>query len=429
AQPCRSRYTLTDGDERRIVQDKFLLSMKDLDLMGDLPALVATGVTSFKIEGRYKEAEYVKNVTAAWRQALDVFITSHPGYRRPSSGRSEAPFTPDPARSFNRGFTRYFISGEREKVASIHTQKSIGKPVGTIARMGGDSFQIDGEALHNGDGLCFFTEAGELSGFRVERTGGDGGDGGDSGEKLFPSSMKGLAKGLPLYRNYDIAFHRLLDGDSARRRIAAVVTFVHDGDVVRMTATDEDGNCAELSFDAPYEEPRDAAQARSRAEKQIAAAGNTVFRIERTEFSSRVGFFPASRLNQMKREILAELEKVREARRPRELAVIQPNSAPCPEKRIDFHGNILNRHARMFYERHGAEVVEPAFETLADLGAMLGRDVMKTRYCLRYQLDACLRDGAVARRLQAPLRLRDTRHVYRLEFDCEKCQMSVILEK
>ncbi|MDR1726584.1 MAG: U32 family peptidase [Acidobacteriota bacterium] len=428
AQPCRSRYTLTDGVGRRVEQDKFLLSLKDLDLMGDLGALVEAGVTSFKIEGRYKDARYVKNVTAAWRQALDAFIAARPGYRRASSGRSEFSFTPDPARSFNRGFTRYFISGARDKAGSIDTQKSVGKPVGTVARVGRGFFQLDGERLHNGDGLCFFTGGGGLSGFRVERVDPDG--------KAFPNSMRGLAQGVPLHRNHDAAFDRLLQGDSARRRVDAAMAFAHEGDVARLTATDEDGNRAELSFDAPYVAPRDPGRALAQVERRLAAAGGTAFRIGRTEVSGRVGFLPVGFLNRMRRDSLAELAKVREANRPRPTAPVVPNDVPYPEKQVDFRANVLNRLARAFYERHGAQVVEPALESFpaeAAAGVARGREVMRTKYCLRHQLDACLREGGEggggARRIPAPLRLRDNLHVYRLEFDCERCRMSVVLEK
>ncbi len=174
AQPCRSPYTLTDGDGTVIRQDKFLLSLKDLNLMKAIPDLVAAGVTSFKIEGRYKGIDYVKNVTAAFRQAIDGFINEHSDYCRSSSGVSTLTFSPDPARTFNRGYTRYFISGRKEKVASIDTQKSIGQYVGAITGMGKDFFLMDRHHdLQNGDGICFFTKQKDLAGFR-HRPGGQG---------------------------------------------------------------------------------------------------------------------------------------------------------------------------------------------------------------------------------------------------------------
>jgi collagenase-like PrtC family protease len=247
AQPCRSRYTLTDGDGKSVLSDRFLLSVKDLNLMNDIPSLVGAGITSFKIEGRYKEIDYVKNVTTAYSRVLDSFILGHPDYRRSSSGRSELSFMADPAKTFNRGFTRYFISGRTEKVASMDTPKSMGQFVGTITSLENRFFRTDGADLQNGDGLCFFTRERELAGFRVERV---------EGSKIFPNSMKDMAEGIRLYRNHNIALNRMLQKASSRRRIDVEVDFNQDGATVGLAARDEDGNRAELIYDMPYEEPR-----------------------------------------------------------------------------------------------------------------------------------------------------------------------------
>lgn len=422
AQPCRSRYTLTDGDGRSILSDKFLLSLKDLNLMEYLPDLVGAGVTSFKIEGRYKEIDYVKNVTAAYSQALDLFIDRNPGYRRSSSGRSEIDFVPDPAKTFNRGFTRYFVLGGKEKVASLDTQKSIGQPLGTITGMGKGFFRAECADLQNGDGICFFTGERELAGFRVERVEGD---------RIYPNTMQDLARGVFLYRNYDIRLSRMLSRNSGRRRIAVSLRLVHDGDRVRLTAEDEDGNQVEHVWDMPYEEPRNAEKMRQQIATQLASSGNTPFRVVETSVSERVGFFPISRVTAARRLLLEQLEKIRLEKHPKILAPFKPNSVPYPEKRLDFHANILNQLARRFYERHGAEVAEPALETLPDSSGadLLGKEVMKTRYCLRYQLDACPQCESSGGTLAEPLRLSDGHHVYRLRFDCAQCRMSVILER
>ena len=201
AQPCRSHYTLIDGDGNVIQKNKFLLSLKDLNLMNRIPDLVAAGVTSFKIEGRYKGIEYVKNVTAAYRQAIDQFISGHSDYRKSSSGVSALTFSPDPDRTFNRGYTQYFISGPGEKVASIDTQKAIGQYLGEITGVGKDFFRIARHDLQNGDGLCFFTKNNDLAGFRVDRM---------AKEKIYPNSMNGLEIGTSLYRNHDMALARIL---------------------------------------------------------------------------------------------------------------------------------------------------------------------------------------------------------------------------
>jgi 23S rRNA 5-hydroxycytidine C2501 synthase len=415
AQPCRSRYTLVDGDGNNIISDKFLLCLKDLNLMNDIPDLVAAGISSFKIEGRYKEIDYVKNVTAAYSRALDAFIRNRPDYCRSSSGRSEPVFEPDTAKSFNRGFSRYFIAGGKKKIASMDTPKSIGQPVGKITGVGKEFIRTDCADLQNGDGLCFFTKGKDLAGFRVERI---------DNLKIFPNSMKDLSKGISLYRNHNIAFIRLLNKISSRRRIGVEMDFKYAGDIVHLAARDEDGNEAELAVHKTYEEPRDSSMARDQIEKHISSTGNTPFKAERVGICGRIGFFSMSFLNGLKRDVLKELERIRLERRPRNVVALVPNNIPYPEKQLDFHANVINEYARKFYQRHGANVLEPAFEALSDIA---GREVMKTRYCLRYELDACLKTGRPRRELKAPLRISDGHQTYLLKFDCDACRMSLIL--
>jgi 23S rRNA 5-hydroxycytidine C2501 synthase len=414
AQPCRSRYTLTDGDGNRILSDRFLLSLKDLNLMCDIPDLVAAGITSFKIEGRYKEIDYVKTVTAAYSRVLDTFIHNHPNYRRSSSGRSEPAFSPDPAMTFNRGFTRYFISSQREKIASMDTPKSIGQPVGVVISLGKGFFRTDCPDLKNGDGLCFFTKERTLSGFRIDRV---------ENSKIFPNTMEGLAQGILLYRNHNSALTRMLHKVSSRRRIHVEMDIRHEGDTVHIAAKDEDGNRAELIFALPYEEPRNPAMAREQVEIHLSSTGNTPFKVIKVNISRRIGFFPISFLNSIKRNVLAELERIRLERCPRETKAFIPNNISYPEKQLDYRANVLNEYARHFYERHGVEILEPAFETLSE---KKGKEVMRSRYCLRYEMDACDRFGPSCRQLKEPLRISDGHHAYLLKFNCEACRMSLI---
>ncbi len=414
AQPCRSPYTLADADGNRILSDKFLLSIKDLNLMKDIPDMAAVGITSFKIEGRYKEIDYVKNVTAAYSRILDAYIRDHPGYRRSSSGKCMPMFEPDPAKTFNRGYTRYFISGRQEKIASMDTPKSIGQPVGTVTDVGKGFFKTDFRDLQNGDGVCFFTKDRSLVGFRVDRV---------EGAKIIPNTMKDLAKGSLLYRNCDIRLSRQLNRVSSRREIQAEMDFRHDGDTLRLAATDEDGNRAELIRDAPYEEPRDPAMARELIEKRLLSTGNTRFRATGVNISGRIGFFATGFLNCIRRDVLAELEKVRVENYPRESAKFTPNAVPYPAEQLDYRANVYNEYARSFYIRHGVEVTESAFETLSEIS---GKEVMRTKYCLRYELDACPKFNRSARKFKEPLQISDAHHAYLLKFDCEACRMSLI---
>jgi len=417
AQPCRSHYTLTDGDGNIIQQDKYLLSLKDLNLMKAIPDLVSVGVTSFKIEGRYKGIDYVKNVTAAYRQAIDQFIGGHADYRKSSSGASALTFSPDPNRTFNRGYTQYFISGRSEKVASVDTQKSIGQYLGKITAAEKDFFRIDRHDLQNGDGLCFFTKQNDLAGFRVNRV---------NQEKIYPNSMKGLETGTSLYRNHDMAFTRIMKKSVGDRRIAVEMDFMQENTFIRLTVKDEDGNKAETVKEVLLEPARNPLLAREQIEKHLTSTGNTPFRTVRlTTGPHEPGFLPASTLNGIRREVLETLTQIRHEAYPHQETPFTSNDAPYPEKTLDFHANVANALARKFYEHHGATVTEPAFEALPDTTE---KTVMTTRYCIRHQLDMCPKLQRQEHSVKEPLKLRDAHHTYRLEFDCRQCKMFLIME-
>ncbi len=416
AQPCRSHYTLTDGGGNKILQNKYLLSLKDMNRLNAIPDLVSSGVTSFKIEGRYKGIDYVKNVTAAYRQAIDRFISGHSGYMRASSGKNTFNFIPDVDRTFNRGYTPYFLAGRPDKIASVATQKSIGQRLGKITAVGKDYFQMNRSDLQNGDGLCFFTRQNELAGFRVDRV--------EKGQ-IYPNAMKGLEAGTELYRNHDTAFEKILKKSDGGRRIAVEMHFAQDENGIRLQAKDEDGNTVEGDREVLFETSRNPGKAQELIEKHLTGAGNTPYLITKLSIEPQEpGFLAASLLNGLRRDILEKLTVLRLASFRRGEMPITRNDAPYPQKTLDFHANVANALARKFYERHGATVTEPAFETLSDL---TGKAVMTSRYCIRYQLDLCPKQRP-KHPVKEPLRLKDAHHTYRLEFDCHACRMRVILE-
>jgi collagenase-like PrtC family protease len=417
AQPCRSRYTLTDADGNVIQRDKFLLSLKDLNLMNAIPDLITAGVTSFKIEGRYKGIDYVKNVTAAFRQTIDRFISDHSDYCRSSSGVSEFTFSPDPDKTFNRGYTQYFITGKKDKVASIDTQKSIGQHVGAITGIGKGFFRMAGHNLQNGDGLCFFTKQGKLAGFGVDRV---------DKENVYPGNMKGLEIGTSLYRNHDVVLSRILKRSSARRRIVVEMDFIQEDTRIRLAVRDKAGNQAETFKDVLFEPPRDPSRARQQIETHLSSTGNTPYQVtDLAIHPQQPGFLPISTLNGIRRDTLEALTRIRLEKYPCQTIQFTPNNVPYPKKTLDFRANVLNEHARQFYKRHGAEIIEPAFETLSDT---TGKAVMTTRYCIRHQLDLCLKYSQSSHHPREPLRISDKHHTYRLAFDCRQCRMLVILE-
>ncbi|MEZ4526595.1 MAG: U32 family peptidase [Desulfobacterales bacterium] len=417
AQPCRSRYTLRDGDGNTVADKKFLLSLKDLNLSRQIPDLVEAGVTSFKIEGRLKEMDYVKNAVAAYRIAIDDFIKEHPEYRRASSGTSAFTFAPDLKKTFNRGYTTYFIHGRKEKIASFDTQKSIGQAVGNVASIGRDYFTVSDSNLENGDGLCFFNRENSLAGLRVNQV-KDG--------RIYPNSMKELRIGTQLFRNHDHAFSRILKKKSAERQIALEISFCQDSNGICIEITDEDGRQSRCDMSMAFEPAKNPDRMKEQISTNLSRTGDTPFTVTQVNIEPETpGFIPLSMLNEIRRKALAHHTQLRLATCPAKRVQFVPNSAPYPKTELDFTANILNDHAGKFYQRHGVHHFEPAFETFAD---PIGKVVMKTRYCLRHQLDACLKEPGNRKRLPEPLMIDDGRHRYRLEFDCKQCRMHVILE-
>lgn len=418
AQPCRHVYTLTDADGKIIKEKKHLLSLKDLNLTSAIPDLVGAGITSFKIEGRYKDAGYVKNVTAAFRLAIDRFIAEHADYRRASSGKSALSFQPDLEKTFNRGYTRYFLYGRKETVGAIDTPKSLGKAIGTVMETGQSFFRMTGDPVRNGDGLCFFTDAGLLSGFRVNRINQD---------RIYPNTLKVLKTGMRLYRNRDHAFSQMLEKASSIRRVGVSFRFSQNDTHIRLEGIDEDGNQASAVIETPFQAARNPEGVREQTMSQLSSAGNTIYSIETLLLDPEYpGFLPMSTLNRLRRETLDRLTAVRVARHGRTDVLVSPNAKPFPEKTVDFQANVLNRLAETFYARHGARVMEPALEAGGDPGE---RPLMTTRYCIRHQLDLCPRFAKRPDPVKEPLFLSDGKRRYRLRFDCERCHMSLYLEK
>jgi putative protease len=418
AQMCRHRYTLADGDGRTIVENKHLLSLKDLNLIDAIPDLVNAGITCFKIEGRYKDAGYVKNVTAAFRRQIDRFLAGAPGYRRVSSGQTKLTFNPDLEKTFNRGYTPYFLFDRKEKIGSIDTPKSVGKAIGTVTATERDFFRMKGDAVKNGDGLCFFTPSGDLSGFRVNKV--------TEGRIYLRHSVKELTAGVRLYRNHDHEFFRVLENISAVRKIGVSFRLHQSDSRIFLEAIDEDGNQAEAALEAPFQVANDPVAVRSRTLEQLASTGNTIYAVrEISVHPDGLGFLPVSVINRLRRETLNRMTEIRLSRYQPEVVPFTPNAIPYPEKTLDYRANVLNRQAERFYDRHGATVSEPAIE---GAGNPTGKNIMTSRYCLRHQLDGCRRYARQAGSFKEPLRLTDDRRHYRLDFDCRRCVMHLYLE-
>lgn len=419
AQPCRRKYSLVDADGRVLEPPRHLLSLRDLALDAELGALLDAGVTSFKIEGRLKDAAYVKNVVSWYRQQLDNALAER-GLARASSGHSHVEFEPDVNKTFNRGYTTYFLHGRGEPPGAIDSPKMVGEPVGRVAAVQGDRFMLDSSlALHGGDGLTWFDAEGELTGTRVNAAEPVGGQ-----VRVTVEDSAGVHPGLEIFRNHDHAFLRQVEQSRPQRRIAVRLKLESTPEGFRLETIDEDGNKAVATLAGVKELAHKPAQAEETARRQLARAGDTAFDVVQVELAwDQAYFLPVSTLNELRRAALARLAEVRTTNHPRLEAKLVRNNVAYPESTLTYRGNVLNRQAAAFYRRHGVTEIEPAAESGLD---MRGRVVMRTRYCLQHQLGLC--DGAGNRaNVRQPLYLIDADgRRYRLRFRCADCEMEVI---
>ena len=413
AQFCRLPFSLVDSNDRVIVKDKHLLSLKDLNQSEELEALLDAGASSFKIEGRLKDVSYVKNVTAAYRQKLDAILARRKEYVRASSGSCRYAFNPQLDKSFSRGFTHYFLHGRTRDVFSFDTPKSLGEEMGTMKEARGNYLTVAGlKSFNNGDGVCYIDEQGKLQGFRINRV---------EGNKLYPQEMPRIKPRTVLYRNFDKEFEKLLARRSSERKMAVAIRLADTAFGFALTLTDEDDNRVTLSL------PRAKEPARTPQEEnlktQLAKLGNTPFEAERVDIDFTENWFlPASVLADFRRQAIEKLIAARRINYRRELAVLRPTTHAFPQTTLTYLGNVMNARAASFYAGHGVASIAPAFEQTPVEKAVL----MFCKHCLRYSMGWC----PVHQRERSPYRepyylVSTDGKRFRLEFDCRNCQMKV----
>ncbi len=431
SQACRLPYTLQDGKGRVVAFDKHLLSLKDNNQSANLRALVDAGVRSFKIEGRYKEAAYVKNITGHYRQLLDDILAGRPDLAPASSGRAQLLFTPNPDKTFHRGATDYFSTGRKADIGAFDTPAFVGVPLGTVTRVGPDWIELEAnEPLANGDGLTYLhkREVVGLQANRAERMG--------KGElwRVWPnepvSSLPGLKTGTALSRNRDHAWDQALTRKSAERRIDVSARFVESADGFTLTLQDSDGigATAAVAFDKqPAQNP---AEAEAALREQLARFGNTIFVLQHLDISwSRPWFVPSSLANRLRRDAVEQLEaaRIKAYKRPvRKLAVEPP--VAYPEETLSYLANVYNRAARAFYARHGVKLIAAAYEAHEEEGEV---SLMITKHCLRYSFSLCPRQAKGVTGVQGqvraePMVLLNGKERLTLTFDCKACEMHVV---
>lgn len=414
AQYCRLPYTMVDATGTEIVTHKHLLSLKDMNRSDQLEALLDAGVSSLKIEGRLKDVGYVKNITAYYRKKLDAVLSRRPEYRRASAGRSTYTFEPVAEKSFNRGFTPFLLEERTADITAFNTPKSLGEPVGTVKEIKGNSFTVAGlKQLSNGDGLVFFNRKGELEGFRVNRV---------EANRVFPLDMPQLTPKTPLYRNFDQAFDKLLAKPSAERKLSVEIEFLDNPFGFTLCMEDETG--ARIMLTEPFAKELARRERQDNIRTQLSKLGNTPFEASKVVVGlSENWFVPSSLLADMRRRGVEKLLEARRARYPRETVKrVQPSvSIPFPERQLTYLGNVANGKARSFYQDHGVEQIDPAFE----LSPRKDVPLMFTKHCLRYSMGWCPTYQKDKSPYKEPYYLlyKDTR--LRLQFDCKHCQMLV----
>ena len=409
AQICRLPFDLETADGTKLLRRQHLLSLKDLCLLDELPALAEAGARAFKIEGRLKDMAYVKNITAAYSQALDRLVTGSNGrYRRASRGEVALRFTPDVHKSFNRGFTHYFLHGRgTEPIHSPHTPKSLGEPIGRVVKVFPDSLLTDSRMpLSNGDGLCFFSTKGQFVGFRVNRT--------EAGRLFWhgqaPCPLTDVKAGTPLWRNHDKAFHDRLAKPSAERTIPLDISLTRRGDRFELRATD-----GERTVTACHDYPAPPARTpqADNLRRQLSRLGDTPFRLRHLDIDLKDNpFIPSSVLAQWRREIVEKM-----ASAPLRLPPLGGRACPLPPS-PSIGGEKGGRETREMSSGAASPPPPPSEEA--------GGALMTCRHCLRHALGRCTP-------LSSPpddlfLRMSDNRRL-RLRFDCRKCLMLVLNEE
>ena len=416
AQFCRLAFDLVDSNGKTIEQNKHLLSLKDMNQSDNLEALLDAGATSLKIEGRLKDVSYVKNVTAYYRQKLDLIFKYRKEYVRASSGTVKTTFTPQLDKSFSRGFTDYFLRGRNPGIFSFSTPKSLGEEVGTVKEIRGNYFTVAGvKSFNNGDGLCYIDDNGRLQGFRVNRV---------ENNKLFPQDMPRLKPKTRLYRNFDQEFEKLMQKKSAERKIAVDICLAENNFGFTLSFTDEDDNSVSITLERA-KEPARTPQA-DNLRNQLSKLGNTPFEAKDIKIDlSDNWFIPSSELSELRRNAVEKLLEARRINYRREVFRLKESKTKFPVSTLTYLGNVMNSSAAEFYKNHGVLKVMPAFEKEQPKDAVL----MFCKHCIRYSMGWCPVHHKVRSPFREPYYLvsSDGRR-FRLEFDCKQCQMKVLAD-
>lgn len=412
AQFCRLAFDLVDADGKVIKKDKHLLSLKDMNRSACLEQMMDAGITSFKIEGRLKDESYVKNITAYYRACIDEILLHRKEYERASYGRISPHFVPQPEKSFNRGFTDYFLHGKSDGITSFDTPKSIGEYMGCVRVVARNFFTITGnKEFHNGDGACFIGEDGKLHGFRINRA---------EGGRIFPHTMPPLFQGAELYRNYDCEFERVISRPDKQRQISLKLKLSETDTGFRLSATDETAISAAIEFSAEKQVAR--TPQHENIISQLSKWGNTPFYVESVDIEfTNEWFIPSSMLSDIRRRLSDNIIEQHGKKKNRQERKPNNNAHKYPVETLDYRGNVANSLAVDFYKSHGVRSIAKAFEC----EPVTGVPIMYSKHCIKYAMGWCSKSGEKSPYREPYFLVSGDGKRFRLHFNCNVCQMHV----
>ena len=413
AQPCRKKYSLKDADGKYIIRDKYILSLKDLNLSEQLEDLIRAGVTSFKIEGRLKNASYVMNTTAYYRQLLDK-ILDNTGLKRSSEGVSKYDFEPDLYKTFNRGYTQFNIDGKKKDLATVDYVSSLGEYVGVVQSVKKNYFSLNTDILNNGDGICFFNQDKVLTGTNINKT---------EGNLVFPADIKGIKEGLKIYRNYNKVFDDALNNSEMTRKIPVQIKIRETSAGYLFFMTDCEGNTALHMISSVTERAQNIEKAFNTLKIQLSKAGNTEFEVTDVNISiKKIPFIKVSKVNEIRRILAERLRKIRRKNYKYQYRTEPVKVIDYPVSKLDYKANIYNEKAAAFYKKRGSFIEERALESQKNFK---NREVMTSKYCIKNQLGICPKQMPI-KRYTEPFVLKDEfNKEYLVEFNCKDCVMRI----
>ena len=428
SQACRLPFTLKDDQGRVVAYEKHLLSMKDNNQSENLIELIQAGVRSFKIEGRYKDLSYVKNITAFYRKKLDEILEKSDDFASASSGRTQHSFTPDPNRTFHRGATDYFVRGRQANIGAFDSPKFIGLPIGEMTKVTNQTIDIKSEkVLTNGDGLNVLVKR-EIVGFRADKVEKVA----NNHYRVFPNELPKVFHSLKLpyqiNRNLDHNWQQVLLKESSSRRIGVAFELRNQSNIVQLIATSEEGCSVKIALKGEFELAEQSDKALKNIKDSLSKIGQTIYYLTDLEVNlTEIFFIPSSQLNQLRRDIIDKLTLERLTHYQRKLRKPQTEPVPIyPEEQLSFLANIYNHKAREFYTQHGVKLIESAFEAheIKD-----DAPLMITKHCLRFAFNLCPKQAKGIQGVKTkvtPMKLiQNNNEELILKFNCKACEMQV----